>query len=333
MKAAIFSEIGRLLSVESVPDPSPAVGEVLLKVDRCGICGSDLHMTEDPFFCLPSGSILGHEYSGTVIALGLGVERLRLGDRVSVLPIASCGTCAACQVGLPSHCPEMTIMGGGYAEMSVVHERQCVRLPSTVSAEDGALVEPLAVGLHGLNAAAMPQAAKVLVIGAGPIGLATAFWARRRGATRVAVMASSDVRKDLALKIGATDFFISQPESVDVVKEKLGGAPDVVFECVGKPGLIEQCIEHVRPRGTVVVLGLCSGVDQFSPFSALKKEVTIKMSPYYNLHEFEVSVDVLDSGSADVAAMITDRVDLASLPAAFEALRNRTTQCKVMVTL
>lgn len=152
MQAAVFKALGQPLSVEQVPDPVPGPEDVLIKVGRCGICGTDLHITEDPIFGAPSGMVLGHEFAGEIVEVGSKVDRVRRGDHVAILPVRSCGHCPACLSGQPARCREMKITGGGYGQYTLVGQRQCVKLPSTVSLADGALVEPLAVGLHGVNA-------------------------------------------------------------------------------------------------------------------------------------------------------------------------------------
>lgn len=331
MQAAIFNGIGRPLTVERIDHPKPGPGQVLIRVQRCGICGSDLHMTEDPIFCIPVGAVLGHEFTGEVVELGRDVAYLNVGDRVSVVPIASCGRCAACLSGKPAACPEMVLHGGGYAEFTVVNERQCVRLPSTVGINEGALVEPLAVGLHGVIKSEMQPGARVLVIGVGPVGLAAIFWARRLGAGLIAATASSNTRAEMAQKIGADIFLDPEDAGPKASAVALGGPPDIVFECVGKPGLIQMAIEHVRPRGTVLVLGLCTTQDTIMPFGALNKEVRVQMAAFYDIADFTRSVDALDRGAAEPTAMITDEVSLAEMPRAFEQLKHRTHQCKVLV--
>lgn len=331
MKAVIFDAIGKPLRFDTAPDPTPGPGEVLLQVHRCGICGSDLHMTEDEIFGLPSGAIMGHEFSGTVVELGAGVERLKKGDNVTALPLGSCGKCAACLSGELAWCETMQINGGGYAEYVVVHERQCVRTPASLSHEDGALVEPLAVGLHGIIQAEMKPGARIMVIGAGPIALAAIYWARLLGAGKIGATATSRQREGLALSMGADIFVDPANSGEEAVAQALGGAPDIVLECVGKPGILQKCIEIVRPRGTIVVLGLCTKQDHYQPFVAFVKEVRIQMAALYSVRDFEVSVDALDAGHVAPRLMITDRVSLEELPQSFEALRQRTHQCKVMI--
>ena len=331
MRAAVFKALGQPLSVEEVPDPVPGPQDVLIKVGRCGICGTDLHITQDPVFGAPPGMVLGHEYAGEVVAVGSEVDRVRVGDQVAVLPVRSCGHCAACLAGQPARCREMRVTHGGYGQYTKVRQQQCIKLPSCVSAADGALVEPLAVGLHGVNAAPITPGVRVLVIGAGPIGLATAFWARRLGATRVAVTAASDRRKDLALAMGATAFVGASEELAPGVNQALGGPPDIVFEAVGKPGLLAKAVDLIRPRGTVVLVGICTAADSYNPFQTIMKEVRIQPSILYDRCEFEAAADVCNAGVVTPRCMVTETVSLAALPAAFEALRQRTTQCKTHV--
>ena len=327
MRAAIFKGFGQPLAVEDVMDPTPGPDEIVVRVARCGICGSDLHLTENPSFGLPPGAVLGHEYAGEIVAAGRDTGRLKVGDRVAVSPHYGCGKCATCLAGEPVWCKNMRLDGGGYGEYSLAAERQAVKLPQTVSLEDGALVEPLAVGLHGIAVSEMKPGAKVLVIGAGPIGLAAVFWARRLGASKVAVTAGSTRRAGLAMAMGATDFVAPDEDVVAA----LGQAPDIVYECVGAPGIIQRAIDHVRVKGTVCVLGLCAHTDTIVPFSAVAKEARIQTSAFFTHHEYKYSVEALDRGAVEPHAMITDTVSLGEMPDAFEALRHRSHQCKVMV--
>lgn len=288
-------------------------------------------MTEDPVFGVSAGTVLGHEYAGEIVEAGADVRDLRAGDRITVSPLRGCGKCASCRAGQPAWCTAMQLQSGGYAEYSAVTARQCVRLPAAISLEDGALAEPLAVALHGVMQSGMTPGARVLVLGAGPIGLGTAFWARRLGAARVVVSDLNSWQEDRAFEMGATSFLSRSDDLVAAVNRDAGGPPDIVFECVGRPGVIAQAVDHVRIRGTVVVLGLCTVPDSFIPFKAVSKEVRIQMSAYFAFQEFCTAIDVLESDQAGPHALITDTVSLENMPAAFEDLRRRTTQCKVLV--
>lgn len=331
MRAAVFQGLGRPLVVETLPDPTPGEGQVVLKVGRCGICGSDLHMTEDPMFGVPLGAVLGHEMAGEVAAVGRGVERLRVGDLVSVMPVRGCGHCASCLAGEPAWCREMALEGGGYSEFAVTSERQCVALPKSASLADGAIVEPLAVALHGVILSEMKPGDAVVVLGAGPIGLATAFWARRMGASRVVVTYISRHQEERAFAMGATDFIADREDVVGQVDRLLGRKADVVFECVGLPGLIAQAVDHARVKGTVLIMGLCTQPDTFVPFTALSKELRLQTAAFFKAQEYQSALDALNNGAAEPRALITDTISLAALPETFEGLRRRTHQCKVLV--
>jgi len=339
MRACVFHEPGRPLTVEEIPDPTPGELEVVVKVGRCGICGTDLHLTQADAgpYGAKAGAVLGHEFSGEVTALGRGVSSLKVGDTVAVMPFIGCGRCRACLSGVPSECPKSRANGmggapGGYAQYALAGERACVPLPAGVGLADGALVEPMAVSLHGVRRADLKPGDTALVIGAGPIGLAAAYWAKRAGA-KVAVTASSNRREGLAMAIGADAFVTPDPDKrlSRQVAEALGGPPNVVLECVGVPGMIERSLECVRRRGLVVVLGFCVTPDTFHPAAAVAKEARMEFAVLYDRREFEITVDAFEAGAPQVSEMITDVVSLDEAPAAFEALRERTHQCKVQI--
>jgi (R,R)-butanediol dehydrogenase/meso-butanediol dehydrogenase/diacetyl reductase len=225
----------------------------------------------------------------------------------------------------------MTLIGGGYAEYAALAGRQLRKLPRDISLADGALAEPLAVALHGVLRSGMKPGARVLVVGAGAIGLAVVYWARRMGAGCVQVADLHDHQRDRAMDLGATGFLLSGPDLARQAAEACGGAPDIVFECVGKVGLIDHCIDLVRPRGTVCVLGLCTGTDRLDSFRAISKEVNVIMSVFFDMHEFANAIDALDTGRYAPQNLVSDTVSLQQAPKAFEDLRNRTTQCKVLI--
>jgi len=303
MKAAIFDQFGSPLRIGDVSDPTPEPDEVVLKVSRCGICGSDLHMTVDDTFGLQGGEVIGHEFAGEVVALGKEVASLKVGDLVAAAPLKGCGTCGPCLKGEPAWCENsMELIGGGYAEYAALVPRQLRKLPLGIGHGDGALAEPLAVALHGIIRSGMKPGDRVLVVGAGAIGLAVVFWARRMGASAIVAADLHDYQKDRAVDLGATEFL-----------------------------LIDHCIDLVRPRGTVCVLGLCTGTDRLDSFRAISKEVNVIMSVFFDMHEFATSIDALESGRYQPQALISDVVNLDGLPTAFEALRDRTHQCKVLI--
>jgi (R,R)-butanediol dehydrogenase/meso-butanediol dehydrogenase/diacetyl reductase len=337
MRAAVFRTDSRNLSLETVPDPTPGEGQVVVKVHRCGICGSDLHMAEGHVHSFADGAIPGHELAGEVVALGAGAEGVAIGDHVAVLPHVTCGKCAACLAGDAMGCASFSMFGsgpgGGYAEYALTNPGWCVQLPRTLSFDDGALVEPLAVSLRAARASGIQAGDRVLVLGAGAIGLAATYWARRYGASQIAVSATSRRREALARAVGADSFLVPEEGRTlaDQCLDALGTLPDVVFECAGAYGSLDLAISAVRRGGTVAAPGFHWGEDKFFGMGALIKEVTIRYTNMYSTAEFARAIDTLDRGHVEPRAMITRTVDLAGTPAAFEELRGANTQCKVMI--
>lgn len=331
MKAPVFRGVGRPLAIETLPDPVAGPGELILKIGRCGICGSDLHSTLENDWTLPEGTVLGHEFAGEVVDIGRGVAGYSVGDRVAALGVHTCGQCGSCLSGDPVWCHRRGLTPvGGAAQYAVVQAHASMRLPDSLSLADGALVEPLACALHSVRLVGQIAGARVLVLGAGPLGLATAFWANRLGARRIAVATRSSRNEHLVSVLGATHFLLTR-EIKERLLAVLGAPPDIVFECVGAPTVVAQAIDLVRPRGTVVIAGGCPVSDVFRPLPILIKEVRLQGSYGFDLYEFETVADTLDRGASELRKMITHTVSLEEFPAAFEALRRPTVQCKVMI--
>lgn len=333
MKAVVVTA-PRTLAVENVPDPKPDANHVVLRVLACGICGSDLHAHQ--MGILPRGAVMGHEFAGEVMESGHG---WKAGDRACALPAISCGRCDRCLTGLGVFCTHgMKGIGlgqwpGAYAEYIAVSPHHMVRLPDGVDARRGALVEPLAVGLHAVNVARLRAGENVLVIGAGPIGLATLLWARHFGARTVIVSEKSPGRRAMAEQMGATAV-VDPADGGALLSAASRLAPegiDVVFEAVGVPGLIQQAVNSVRFRGRVVVVGVCMQPDSIMPFAAITKEAALHFVLAYEKADFQFAVDMMDQGRLDATPMITDVIGLDGVAAAFEALAKPTTQSKVMV--
>jgi (R,R)-butanediol dehydrogenase/meso-butanediol dehydrogenase/diacetyl reductase len=331
MKAVTFQALHTPLAFETLPDPTPGEGQVAVKVGRCGICGSDLHMTEDAMYGCRHGDVLGHEFAGEVVALGKGTDGLEIGDFVSVIPLMSCGHCEHCRKGEVQWCETFGLQGGGYAEFALTRPNQCIKLPADLSLADGAIIEPLAVALHGVNLSGLRKGDKVLVLGAGPIGLAVAFWAKRMGAATVAIQDIAEFQKSRALDMGADVFVVDPADPVGSAERALGGKADIVFECVGVPGLIAQGVEQVRPRGTILLLGLCTRPDTFNSFAMLSKEVRLVTSAFFTVPEYQTSLDALTQGAIEPRLLVNDTISLSETPEVFESLKHRTHQCKVLI--
>ncbi|MFI5013960.1 MAG: alcohol dehydrogenase catalytic domain-containing protein [Hyphomicrobiales bacterium] len=329
MRAAVFHDVGQPLHIESVPDPVPGPGEVVVKVGRCGICASDLHMSRDPAYVRAGGVVMGHEFAGEVVARHPDVAELMLGDRIALMPITGCGRCAGCLAGEPAYCRARVLEAGGYAQYALARAREAKRLPANLTMQDGALAEPLAVARHGLRLSRMNAGMRILVMGAGPIGLSTAFWARLEAAGPIAVLARSARHGSLASLMGATAFV--EAARLETLEDKLGGPPEIIFECTGQPGMIDEAMSRIARGGTIVVLGICWEPDRIHPLQGIRQECRLQFSAYFTLADFEAAVAVLASGQLAPRAMVTRTISLEELPGMFEELRGPTPHCKVMV--
>ncbi len=331
MKAVVAHEKGRV-AVETVPDPTPQPGELVLRVSACGIRHSDLRMHQ--MGLIPPGTIMGREFCGEVVESKHGHKA---GDRVCALPSISCGECERCRSGLGAYCPKQKAIGlgeanGALAEYVAVVPHETVRLPDGVDSTLGALVEPLAVGLHAVNVGRIRRGETCLVIGAGPVGLATALWTRHFGAGRVMVSELTPARRDLAKKMGSTTVLDPRAPGLEMTLAELApNGPDVVFEAVGAPGVIQESIDRACFRGRVVVAGACFAEDTIQPLHATLKEVSVLFVGAYEKDDFQYTVDMMEQERIDPRPIVTDRIGLDEVPEAFEALVKPDSQCKVVV--
>ena len=343
MKAAVFEGVGKPLSIQIVDQPTPEPGGLVVKVDYCGICGTDLHATREGMTTAGSGQILGHEFVGEIVEVGKEARGdWQVGDKVCAMPFIGCGQCPACAAGRFFECQDKKLPGvdapGAYAEYVATGAQETIKLPEGLDLETAALVEPLAVGIHAVRVADLQAGSRVMVIGAGPIGLTVALWARFFGARDVVVSEMASTRAALAKQMGATA--VIQPDPTADAEALLaqyidatGGPPDIIFECVGAPGLLQQCIELAPQRGQIVPVGVCEQPDTIMPMFGLFKELRIQFAIAYTRDDFETSLAMLAEGRIDIAPMVTDVVGLDDLPEAFEALRTPSHQCKVLTRM
>jgi len=331
MRAAVFKGTGQPMVVESRPDPKPGPGEVVLRVGRCGICTSDLHMTSGHGYTYPAETILGHEYAGEVVDVGPGVGSLKVGDRITAMPMTGCGACLECLRGFPLGCAAMRSLMSGYAEYACAAESSVVKLPASLSLADGALIEPLASSLRGVAMAGIRPGSSVAVLGVGAIGMGAIYWAKLLGAKDVIAVAKSDRQRDLALRMGATCFLTQADDLPQRIAGASGGPPEIVFECIGAAGALSAAAGLVAPRGTVVVLGMCMSADSINPFFAGFKSLVVKFSAAYELRDFEAAARAMDRGAVEPRAMVTSTISLDHLPVVFERMREKPFGCKTLV--
>ncbi len=330
MRAVVFKAEGQPLSIEDRQTPIAQPGDIVLKIAFCGICGSDLHATEPSPTPLEPGTVLGHEYAGVVTQSASPL--FQPGDRVIGLPLRECDDCrpsgTGCRDRLGIHCPRNRIIGltasqpGAYAEYMAMPAHHAIKVPDGLDLKLAALTEPLAVGLHAVRKAGSLLGVRVLILGAGPIGLATILFARAAGAMQVTVAEPSAGRRALAAGMGATVV-----ESADSVRV----APDVIFECVGVPGVLAQCMRLAPLHGRIVVVGVCRVEDRVLPRVAIRKELLVQFVLGYTREEFAMVLEMLASGQIEAGPMITGTIGLDSVPETFEALRRPSTHAKVLI--
>jgi 2-desacetyl-2-hydroxyethyl bacteriochlorophyllide A dehydrogenase len=331
MKAAVYQGRGAIHKIEVVPDPEPGPRDIVLKVSRCGICGSDLSLTAPdadtgpygPFIqqLYSPGAILGHELIGEVVEVGGAVEGFSVGDLAAPLAMKGCGACLDCLRGKPLWCSAATGVNGGFAQYARADASFSVSLPRSLSPEAGALIEPLAASLHGVSVGHVWPGAKVLIFGAGTLGLGMAFFARRYGAGRVCVVARTRDGEAVARSVGADTFLRNGPTIVNDVLDSLSGPPDIVLEAAGAPGVVNAAIACVKPYGTVAIAGFHVKPEAMDHATATMKELSIRYVAGYDLTEFRATRDGLVAGDIPAAPFVSASIALQDFPTKFESLR------------
>ncbi len=338
MPAAVYRRPGEVI-VEERPVPSPAYGEVLLEVDHCGICGSDIHMLLDGWADKP-GRVAGHEFTGTIAALGAGVDGWLLGEMVVGGTSPKCGRCRRCLEGKPSQCengdsPVADSHDGAFARYVLVQAAALLRLPAGVSARQAALAEPLAVALHGITRSGAAPGDTVMVMGAGPIGALSIAALVAEGIGPVIAVEPGSSRQQLARDLGAAevlepaDLVQFPPWEPDRVSEP---GVHVVLECSGKKSAMEFGLHQLRRGGTLVLVG--AGMEQptFDPNRIILNELTVCGSYIYDKGGFERALELLGSPGFPTDLLIeADDVPLDRVSDALVGLAEGRLAGKVMV--
>jgi (R,R)-butanediol dehydrogenase/meso-butanediol dehydrogenase/diacetyl reductase len=349
MQAAVFHG-ARDIRVEQVPEPSDLGDhDVLLRPLWCGICGTDLHeflagpivtpAQPHPLTGAVLPQILGHEFSGAVVATGPAVRGLGPGDRVSVMPLITCGQCHYCLRGLQHLCRTMACTGlssawGGLADLAVVADRQLTRLPDAVDDVQGALIEPGAVAACGVDQSRVAPGETVLITGAGPIGALAALYADSLGA-EVLIYEPNPFRAKLARGLGVAEVLEpsggSLPEQVLDRTDGLG--VHAAVECSGAGPALRDCLAATRSRGVVAQTGLHTGLAEIDPMQLALREISLTGTWCYPIVDWPRLISLVAAGRYPVQKVVTAQIGVADVvEAGFEALCHPAgTQVKVLV--
>lgn len=322
MKSAVFTGVKKI-KIKNLPTPQPGKGEVLVRVKACGVCGTDVHIYEGDKGAADTTPpvILGHEFAGTVEVVGEGVVKTTVGDRVCVDPNQLCGACVYCRSGVGHFCEAMVGIGtttnGGFSEYCVVPESQVYHLLPGTTFEEGAMAEPLACCLHGIDLCEIRPGSAVLVIGGGMIGLLMIQLAKLSGARTVVLLEPVESKRELAKRLGADLCIDPNHEKVaDVLQHESVGRFDAVIECAGLPATIEQAISLAGKHSVVMMFGLTKPDDTISvrPFELFQKEIVLKAS-FINPYTQQRAVDLINSRRIDVSSMVAGTRKLEDLEA------------------
>jgi len=321
MRAARFINPGDMRIAE-VTKPAPGFGELLVRVEATGLCGSDRHMFHGEYpTALPV--TLGHEFAGLVEAVGPGVTRIGVGARVTGDPNSACCYCPACRIGRVNLCHKLKAIGvhldGGFAQYVIVPQTQAIELPLDLAPTHGAFCEPLACCLHGLDVARIAPGTSVAVLGGGVIGLLMVQLAKLAGATTIILSTRQQPRRELALTMGAT--LAVDPSAGDVIAAIAGpggivpGGVDVVLECAGVADTFSQSIAIARRGGTVVIFGVMAKGQQVAvePFDLLFRELRLE-GAYLNPLTHARAAQMVGAGVLDLDRLITRTIGLDELP-------------------
>ena len=320
MKSAVLTQTG-IIEVQETPVADIGPDDVLIKVLICGVCGTDVHIFEGDKGAAdnPFPIVLGHEFAGIVEKTGANVRDVHPGDQVCVDPNVQCGNCYYCKSGIGHFCEHMTGIGttvnGGFAQYCAVPSKQVYHLKEDISFAQGAMAEPLACCLHGIDLCQMKAGSRVVIFGGGLIGLLMLQLARIQGAAQVILAEPVAAKRETALALGA-DLCVDpiNEDLADVLKNKNIGRIDTVIECVGSVDTIRKAIEIAGKQSVVMMFGLTKPHEEIAikPFEIFKKEVTLKAS-FINPYTIGRAVDLINNKKIDTSSMMVEPVPLERL--------------------
>lgn len=340
MHAAVITGAGSIELLET-PDPAPAPRGVVVDITLCGICGTDVHAFRSGHPYPPA--ICGHEWTGTVSAVGAEVTSVDEGDRVVVAAAPACGRCAACRAGQAPWCrtafrsaigrDELAPPHGGFAPRIAVAADRVVRAHPALTDVQAALVEPTTVALHAVRTSHLRVGDTAVVQGAGPIGLATLQLVAAGGVADVVVVEPDERRRRLAVELGARTAVAPGEAARAAVEEATSGlGADIVFECAGLPSTIQSAVDLARRGGSMCLIGLADGDATITPSTWLAKELRTTAALAYVREEFAMAMAMIADGRLAVDRLHTGTVALADIGATFDELASgRTEHVKVLV--
>ena len=326
------------LEIATIKKPVSKNGSVIIRVKACGICGSDLHYFEAGE---PLELIMGHEFAGEVVDPGDRSD-LKVGDRVTGLPISPCLECEACKTGNVQYCAKTwqdavglsLTNSGGLAEYLSCRSDMVKKIPDKVTFQDATLVEPSAVSLHAINLANIKVGDKVLIIGGGIIGLMAAEFAKLNGASYIALMETNMKRARKALKYGVINeiFNASDTNVISKALKKTNGGYDKVIECCGNQYAVSEAIMSVKPGGTIVLVGVSMTPINVPMVASVMREVTMKGAIAYTEAEFETCIELIEKKIINVHKYIDKRVNLEKVQEAYlDLISGKTDNIKIIV--
>ena len=326
MKAVAIKGV-RQFEIKDIPEPKSDGKKVIIEVSKTGICGSDIHYWVNGE---PKGLVMGHEFAGVVVDTGDRLDLVK-GDRVTALPISPCGECEACRNGDVQFCPKtwneavgLSIDNpGGLTSKIAIRSDMVIKVPDNVTDEEVAMVEPLAVGLHAAHLGRIAVGDDVLVIGAGIIGLASAEFAKKEGASYVAITETNKARGEKAVDLGVADEYYDATDKdlVEKLMAKTNGGFDVVIECVGNGAAVNSAISMVKPGGIVVLVGVATDAVPTYTVMAVMKELVVQGAIAYT---FKSCIDLISRKQVDVLKFVDDIVPLERVQEAYERLTSGT---------
>ncbi|AXG81661.1 zinc-dependent alcohol dehydrogenase [Streptomyces paludis] len=325
------------IRIERIPRPEPGPGQVLVRSTVVGICGSDMHAVHGrhPFVSLPMRP--GHEVVGVVAAAGPGVDPALTGGRVVIEPNLACGSCAQCAQGRYNICATLDVFGcqtpGGMTDYFTIAADRAVPLPDDLDDLRAALVEPAATPVHAVRRAGDLTGRRVVVIGAGPIGLFVLLAARAAGAAHIAVADLLDSKRDLALRLGADSVLDpADPGAADHTVTALDGRADVVFDCVSRESTVRLAINVLDKGGLLMTVGVPSGPTSIDLDLVQDRELTIMGNLMYTRQDVDRAIELLRDGTFALTDIVTATYDIEDAADAFHA-SDDPRHVKVLVTV